>query len=600
MAKGRARGSRTTSATSRTTRRCVVPRGRRPLRAAVRGRAGARRARPASRLPLDGVRAGARGRRAVGVQHHHAHLAACLAEHGETRPGGRRDLRRHGLRQRRHGLGRRAAGRRPRRLRARRSPAAGSPARRRRARSASRGGWRARGSRRRRRGGSASPRRSRASRRRSAGARCARLARSGLRRPITTSAGRLFDAVAALCGMRARVTYEGQAAVELEAAGDPSERGTYPIAARRRLVLDARETVAAVARDVGRRRARAASSRALPPRRWPTRPPTAARRRPTARGIETVVLSGGVFQNRVLLELHRGRLERRRPARADAAAAARRTTAAISYGQAAVAAARGALMFGLDETIADLGDGGGAAGRARRRAAARPAARDRPGPPHRGLDARHVRGRARRAARGAARRCAWGLGHAVHAVRARPAGRAARPLPARLAAAGPRGGDRPRDRRARRVRLLVRWRRGYFHVHVHRHDGRRHAHPHVHEGGARSPTRTSTATITALGRTPRRLVRHRPGARRRRVGRSGRAAGGRRARRGRGRAALVVLALGTAISMAAVSAAFGYALARGPLRAPLRARRARRSARSASCSGVWYALAALHAVPYVF
>jgi ABC-type nickel/cobalt efflux system permease component RcnA len=32
------------------------------------------------------------------------------------------------------------------------------------------------------------------------------------------------------------------------------------------------------------------------------------------------------------------------------------------------------------------------------------------------------------------------------------------------------------------VRLLLRWRRGYFHVHPHEHgDGTRHAHPHVHE-----------------------------------------------------------------------------------------------------------------------
>lgn len=32
------------------------------------------------------------------------------------------------------------------------------------------------------------------------------------------------------------------------------------------------------------------------------------------------------------------------------------------------------------------------------------------------------------------------------------------------------------------LRLLYRWRRGYFHTHPHRHGGRWHAHPHVHEG----------------------------------------------------------------------------------------------------------------------
>ena len=86
----------------------------------------------------------------------------------------------------------------------------------------------------------------------------AELAGSGLASPLTSSAGRLFDAVAALCGIRSEVNYEGQAAVELEAAAAPAVRDSYPLSGTE--VLDAQGDAAG---DPGRPRSGRVGGRRL-------------------------------------------------------------------------------------------------------------------------------------------------------------------------------------------------------------------------------------------------------------------------------------------------------------------------------------------------
>ncbi len=131
------------------------------------------------------------------------------------------------------------------------------------------------------------------------------MAVGGVAAPLTTSMGRLFDAAAALCGVRARVSYEGQAAAELEGLADPAERGGYelPVIAEGEgpVVLDARELVRGVAGDV-----EAGVPAPIVSARFHNSVARgtagACLRECDRRGTDLVALSGGVFQNRLLLE----------------------------------------------------------------------------------------------------------------------------------------------------------------------------------------------------------------------------------------------------------------------------------------------------------
>jgi hydrogenase maturation protein HypF len=118
----------------------------------------------------------------------------------------------------------------------------------------------------------------------------------------TTSMGRLFDAVSALAGVRQVATYEAQAAIELEALVDLTEGRSYKFDfpnADGPLVIDPQPVLAAIVDDV-----RDAVGPGVIAARFHTAVASmiveVAERIRTRTGIATVGLSGGVFQNATL------------------------------------------------------------------------------------------------------------------------------------------------------------------------------------------------------------------------------------------------------------------------------------------------------------
>ena len=150
--------------------------------------------------------------------------------------------------------------------------------------------------------------------------------------PLSAGAGRLFDAAAALLGVREKVSYEGQAAIELEQLAGHVEAEPYACREEEGSIFGA-DLIAAAHDDLAAGRDRAEIAAAF------HEGVALAFARACDRAAEprTVVLSGGCFQNLRLLASTRRRLEeigfrvlvhRLLPP----------NDACISFGQAAIAA----------------------------------------------------------------------------------------------------------------------------------------------------------------------------------------------------------------------------------------------------------------------
>jgi len=140
----------------------------------------------------------------------------------------------------------------------------------------------------------------------------ARMVEKGVNSPRTSSAGRLFDAVASLIGLRQQSSFEGQAAMELEWAVDPDAEGAYAfgyfvqeekIEGGQKLVLDWHPMLVEILDDL---------DKCVPTgtiaARFHNALADAILRVARVAGQATVALSGGCFQNRHLVEATSRRL----------------------------------------------------------------------------------------------------------------------------------------------------------------------------------------------------------------------------------------------------------------------------------------------------
>jgi hydrogenase maturation protein HypF len=136
----------------------------------------------------------------------------------------------------------------------------------------------------------------------------------GINAPLTSSGGRLFDAVAALLNIRTRVNYEGQAAIEMEMLADRKERGCYQwephTTSDGLLIVDTNALIRAIVDDL-------TSGLAVPSIAAKFHNSLAEMIGQVCStiskqtGLKKVALGGGVFQNTLLLDRTLYELRRR-------------------------------------------------------------------------------------------------------------------------------------------------------------------------------------------------------------------------------------------------------------------------------------------------
>lgn len=133
--------------------------------------------------------------------------------------------------------------------------------------------------------------------------------RKGINSPYTSSMGRLFDAVASMIGLRDEITFEAEAAIELESIADRTETGSYPfeINGSEPIEINAAPLIRAIVNDTNKgvlketiagRFHNAIADMTL----------TVCTKLRDNSGINDIVLTGGVFQNSLLTKLATVRL----------------------------------------------------------------------------------------------------------------------------------------------------------------------------------------------------------------------------------------------------------------------------------------------------